>query len=289
MNCKGIIIATAIVVIIRIIAIVTCEIKVGFKTIYMNLQPNAFDDQYMGCEEDMMKKAEELLAKERKVDAQLNDVWEKAEKRRENLNFNKRPIEKPFEIAVIAYTDPDSKAKIPFYSKFNENVRTCCSSTDDYMKSFHFKAFHFYLTRAIQKLGGKCIPVYRGIKHKVYPDKKREMRFGQFTSSSKNINVARDYSKSSGTLFHFTTCLGAHTEHLSYNKSEGEVLVPPYEVFNISSFEANGLNTIHLQNKATCSNFNCAYLRGKTKNKCPSNSGKKSLHTSPSPIRALTQ
>ncbi|XP_068920770.1 ecto-ADP-ribosyltransferase 5-like isoform X2 [Petaurus breviceps papuanus] len=293
MNYKRIaIITTAIVVIIGIIALVTYELTVGFKKIYMSLEPNAFDDQYMGCEMDMMEKAEELLAEERKVDTHLNNVWEKAEERWKTLSLNRteRSIKKPFEIAVIAYTD----FKIPFYRKFNDKVRTCCSSTEDYMKSFHFKAFHFYLTRAIQLLGGKCIPVYRGITRKIYPDRTREMRFGQFASSSKNIKVARDYAKGSGTLYIFTACTGASIQHLSYNKSEEEVLIPPYQVFRVSAFESNvsGLSTVHLDNKATCSNYNCAYMGGEKKDNCTSNSAPGNIlawpgHLTPLPLFGL--
>ncbi|XP_078013111.1 ecto-ADP-ribosyltransferase 5-like isoform X2 [Phascolarctos cinereus] len=275
MNCKWKIIITTVIVvmIIGIIGLVIYELKVGFKKIYMSLEPNAFDDQYMGCEMDMMKKAKELLAEERKIDPQLNDVWEKAEKTRKNLplDLNGKSIGEPFEISVIAYTDYE----IPFYRKFNNKVRTCCTSKDDYMKSFQFKAFHFYLTRAIQLLGGVCTPVYRGINLKIYPDQTREMRFGQFASSSKDINVARHYAKGSGTLYTFTTCLGASIQHLSYNKSEKEVLIPPYQVFSVSAFESNirGLSTVHLEDKTTYSNFNCAYLEGEKKDSSTSNSG----------------
>ncbi|XP_043853305.1 ecto-ADP-ribosyltransferase 5-like [Dromiciops gliroides] len=261
-----------IFIIVMIIGLVTYELKLGFKRNYMSLEPNAFDDQYLGCERDMMKNAKELLAKERKVDPQLNDVWEEAEKRWKSLHpdINEKRIEKHFEIAVIAYTD----YKIPFYRKFNDMVRTCCTSRDDYMKNFHFKAFHFYLTRAIQLLGGECVPVYRGISLKFYPDKTREMRFGQFASSSKDITVARNYAKGSGTLYTFTTCLGASIQHLSYNESEKEVLIPPYQVFGVSTFESTyfGLNTVSLENKTTCSNFNCTYIGGEKKTTCLSNS-----------------
>ncbi|XP_036602819.1 ecto-ADP-ribosyltransferase 5-like [Trichosurus vulpecula] len=291
MNRKWIIIITAIVVMVGIIGLVTYEIKVGFRKIYMTFERNAFDDQYKGCEMDMMNKAKELLAEERKKDTQLNDVWEKAEKKWKSLPLNREErIEEPFEIAVIAYTD----FEIPFYSKFNTMVRTCCASRDDYLKSFHFKAFHFYLTRAIQRLRGPCIPVYRGINRKVYPDQTREIRFGQFTSASKNIKVARDYAKNSGTLFTFTSCFGASIQHLSYNKSEEEVLNPPYQFFKVSTIESSGsgLSTIHLQSETLCSNFNCAYLGGERKDNCPSNSAPANIlawpgHLTPLPLFGL--
>ncbi|XP_074073394.1 ecto-ADP-ribosyltransferase 5-like [Macrotis lagotis] len=267
-KCKIIIF---IIIFITIIALVIYEQKVGFKKLYMSFEHNAFDDQYKGCETEMMTKAKEFLAEERMQDSEFNEVWEKAETRWTTLtsNIKGKRIQKPFEIAVIAYT-----ANSSFYKSFNNKVRTCCSSTEDYKKNFHYKAVHFYLTRAIQNLGEGCTPVSRGISLRFYPDKTKEMRFGQFASSSKNINEAKKFAMGSGTLYNISTCLGASIEHLSYFESQQEVLIPPYEVFNVSDFKSSftGLNNVSLKSITTCSNFNCAFQGEKKRNNCPSNS-----------------
>ncbi|XP_044522065.1 ecto-ADP-ribosyltransferase 5-like [Gracilinanus agilis] len=267
MDLKWKIITIIILITFAIVALVTYELKVGFRKNYMSLELNAFDDQYIGCETEMMKNAEILLANEREKDPQLNDVWKKAEERWNTLqNLNVRHIEKPFAIAVIAYTN----LEIPFYRRFNNAVRTCCKSRNDYMKNFHFKAFHFYLTRAVQRLAGPCMTVHRGISLKFYPGKTSKMRFGQFASSSMDINVAKSFSGDSGTLYSMTTCIGASIQHLSYEASQKEVLIPPYQVFNMTTFESSssGLHTVSLKNLGVCSNFNCAYVKGEKKNIC---------------------
>ncbi|XP_007491100.1 ecto-ADP-ribosyltransferase 5-like [Monodelphis domestica] len=272
MDLKWKIIIIIIFIAFPIIALVTYEVKVGFRKNYMSLETNAFDDQYKGCETEMMKNAEYLLAKEREKDTDLNNVWKEAEKKWNTLlpRFTLRPIDKPFKIAIIAYTN----LEIPFYKKFNNAVRTCCKSRNDYMENFHFKAFHFYLTRAVQSLAAPCKTVYRGTALKFYPDKTGKMRFGQFASSSMDINVAKNFSGDSGTLYNITSCFGASIQHLSYEESQKEVLIPPYQVFSVSTFESSflGLHTVSLKYKDVCSNFNCAYLGGEKKNNCVSES-----------------
>ncbi|XP_043849669.1 ecto-ADP-ribosyltransferase 5-like [Dromiciops gliroides] len=232
--------------------------KVELPENVISLENKAFDDQYVGCEETMKIKAEGLLAQERAKNSNFNKVWEKAEKKWENKSTGKKKMEKPFEVAVIAYTISENK----FYSAFNRAVRECCESREAYIKNFHFKAFHFYLTRAVQILRGPCGHVYRGISVKQYPNGKRKMRFGQFASASLDKDVARRFTRGSGTLYKVNTCEGAPIEYLSVFPNEKEVLIPPYELFSVSnSSDSKGLENIELKSKERKSKFNCAYIR----------------------------
>ncbi|XP_043852726.1 ecto-ADP-ribosyltransferase 5-like [Dromiciops gliroides] len=223
----------------------------------ISFKHNAFDDQYVGCEETMKMWAKELLAQERIMNSDFNKVWEKAENKWRTLSTDKKRMEMLFEIAVIAYTMEEDK----IYPAFNQAVRECCESREAYMNNFHFKAFHFYLTRAIQILRGSCKNVYRGVSVKQYPDGTGKMCFGQFASTSLNKYMARNFIKGSGTFYKVYTCEGANIEHLSVFQYEREVLSPPYEVFTISSFsDSKGIKNVEVKSNGTFSKFNCAYL-----------------------------
>ncbi|XP_007491102.2 ecto-ADP-ribosyltransferase 5-like [Monodelphis domestica] len=227
----------------------------------ISLESNAFGDQYVGCEENMETKAKELLAQERAMNSNFSKVWEKAEIKWEKLSPDKKRMEKLYEVAVIAYTMEEPK----IYPTFNRAVRECCGSLEAYMKDFHFKAFHFYLTRAVKILRkpGFCQKVYRGISVKQLPDGSGEMRFGQFASTSLKQGVALIFTDhGTGTFYDIYTCQGALIQHLSVYPEEKEVLIPPYELFDVASFsESEGLQNVMLKSKRTFSKFNCAYLQ----------------------------
>ncbi|XP_068920773.1 ecto-ADP-ribosyltransferase 5-like [Petaurus breviceps papuanus] len=261
MNCKWItIIITAIVVIIGIIVVVTCVVKVESSGNVISLEDNAFDDQYVGCEKTMEMRAKDLLAQERAINSNFSKVWKNAESKWENMSPKKKRMNMLFEVAIIAYTMEENK----IYPTFNQAVRKCCYSSEDYMNNFHFKALHFYLTRAVQILRTSCTNVYRGISVGMHPDGTGEMRFGQFASTSLEEGAARKFINASGTLYKVYTCEGANIEHLSVFPDEKEVLIPPYEVFSVSRFlDSGGLKNVELHSKRTFSKFNCAYLRGK--------------------------
>ncbi|XP_051843394.1 T-cell ecto-ADP-ribosyltransferase 2-like [Antechinus flavipes] len=224
----------------------------------MSFEHNSFDDQYRGCEKTMNIKAIELLKEERAKNPEFNKVWEKAENHWKNMSPDKKKMDKMFEIAVIAYTLEDYQ----MYQIFNQAVKGCCESLESYVKNFHFKAFHFYLTRAIQTLERSCRKVYRGVKVKVYPDRKGKMRFGQFASASKNVNVAKNFSGNLGTIYYVNTCEGASIEHLSNDPKQEEVLIPPYEEFDVTKFseDAKGITMVHLTSKRKSSKYNCALV-----------------------------
>ncbi|XP_027722040.1 ecto-ADP-ribosyltransferase 5-like isoform X2 [Vombatus ursinus] len=237
--------------------LITSGEKVELPENVISLEYNAFDDQYVGCEETMEMRAKELLAQERAMNPNFNEVWENAEIKWENMSTEKKRMKMLFEVAVIAYTMEKKK----IYPTFNQAVKKCCASREAYMNNFHFKALHFYLTRAVQILKRSCKDVYRGISVKQYPDGTGEMRFGQFASTSLKRRVATEFINGSGTLYKVHTCEGAPIEHLSAYPSEKEVLIPPYEMFNVSRFsDSEGFKNVELKSKRTFSKFNCAYL-----------------------------
>ncbi|XP_012400698.1 T-cell ecto-ADP-ribosyltransferase 1 [Sarcophilus harrisii] len=246
------------IVTVLMFQLITSEESVELQKYPMSFENNSFDDQYMGCEETMNIRAIELLNEERAKNPEFDKVWEKAENHWKNMSPDKKRMDKMFEIAVIAYTMVDYN----MYKIFNQAVKGCCESLESYVKNFHFKAFHFYLTRAIQTLKGPCRNVYRGVNVKMYSLGPGRMRFGQFGSTSLDINVAKGFADNFGTIYYVYTCEGASIEHLSNYPEQKEVLIPPYEEFHVSKFSENskGITAVHLTHKRKSSKYNCALV-----------------------------
>ncbi|XP_028370521.1 T-cell ecto-ADP-ribosyltransferase 2-like [Phyllostomus discolor] len=224
----------------------------------LDMAYNAFDDQYKGCTELMDKKAPQLLEKELEVNKEFKEEWEGAQRRWKEIKLHADPSKQlsDFEgTALVAYT-----GKIA--TDFNKAVR----EFRQYPKNFQFKAFHYYLTRALQLLKtNDCRTVYRGIKIKCQYNEGK-VRFGQFASSSTDINVAKGYIENGkGTLFTIRTCLGVPIKAFAFQPSENEVLIPGYEVFERVS--VNKINEtyeeVSLDNpQKNASNYNCTYSSG---------------------------
>ncbi|XP_059121052.1 T-cell ecto-ADP-ribosyltransferase 2-like [Peromyscus eremicus] len=222
----------------------------------LDMAPNAFDDQYEGCVEDMERKAPQLLQEDFNKNGDLKREWEKSEKLWKEIK-NTMSTPKGFHdfhgMAVVAYTGN-------IHKDFNTAVREFKKNTSN----FHYKAFHYYLTRALQLLSNQsCYSVYRGTRNKFHYSGKGSVRFGQFASSSFDKTVALNiFGGASGTLFIIKTCLGVYIKAFSYYPNEEEVLIPSYEVYHKVTKTASGKgNDIIFLNspQRKKSNFNCFY------------------------------
>ncbi|XP_053871917.1 ecto-ADP-ribosyltransferase 5-like isoform X1 [Malaclemys terrapin pileata] len=227
----------------------------------LSMMDDAFDDQYIGCAEEMDGIAPELLEKEKSMSSVFSRVWENSEQKWE-LVKKKIPLPTGFKDehgrAIIAYTDDD------FHSELNAAVRGAGTSRAHYMASFPFKAFHYYLTRASQLLRGRCDvmykrTVYRGVSASFQHTGSGHIRFGYFASSSFDIGIAKTFG--TDTLFAIHTCFGAEIRAFSRIQEEEEVLIPVHEIFNMSRGQRNNRFVLRSTNR-TCSHFNCAYLGG---------------------------
>ncbi|XP_052012732.1 T-cell ecto-ADP-ribosyltransferase 2-like isoform X2 [Apodemus sylvaticus] len=242
----------------------------------LDMAPNAFDDQYSGCVEEMEKKAPQLLQEDFNMNELLKLEWKKAEKKWNEIKTKSYP--KGFNdyhgIALVAYT-----GKI--HSSFNNAIR----NFKIYHASFHFKAFHYYLTRALQLLSNQgCRLVYRGSDTTFEYKGKGSVRFGHFLSSSLSEKVAFSppFFKGHGTKFFIKTCLGVYIKDFSYIPKEEEVLIPGYEVYQkVTIKKAKEYNEIYLDSpEKKKSNYNCFYS-GSTKTDDISSSEKFGIWISP--------
>lgn len=221
----------------------------------LDLAKNAFDDQYEGCIEQMEIKAPLLLKEELKMNKEFKKQWENAEKlwkKKKNTQEIKEIIPKSFHdfygIALVTYTGSIGKDFNKAVREFRHNPR-----------NFHFKAFHYYLTRALQLLStGKCYTVYRRCHTKFQYSGSGNVRFGQFTSTSLKEEVTRQFGGSSGTLFTIKTCLGVYIKYFSHYPNEEEVLLPGYEVYQQVSKERDRISLG--DPKKGKSNYNCLYV-----------------------------
>ncbi|XP_073525036.1 ecto-ADP-ribosyltransferase 5-like [Phyllobates terribilis] len=246
---------------IREFAVLVCVLHLFHSTqrcgqvLDLNMMPNAFDDQYICCEDKMESEMAKILEEERKYN-QFDEMWKKATKnwKRGTLNLPSS-FKDEYGVAVVLYT---MESPYPIYKQLNGNISIAGRSRDYYMQHFHFKALHFYLTRALQVLSGGCargLTVFRGSTQSYTVSS--ELRFGQFASSSKKRFIAESFGSSS--FFTITTCFGVDIDDLSAFE-EQEVLIPVAETF--SNIKKDG-NSYTLESSGElCSYFNCAYLGG---------------------------
>uniref|UniRef100_A0A8C4HC15 NAD(P)(+)--arginine ADP-ribosyltransferase n=2 Tax=Dicentrarchus labrax TaxID=13489 RepID=A0A8C4HC15_DICLA len=188
--------------------------------IALDMAVNSVDDMNFGCTETMMDKVtKEYFQKERaawQMDTDVNRCIEKNSKAKALTRYH---IE-----AICAYTSDR------VYKSFNEEVRT---KRGDYGSSFQFHSLHFLLTSAIQISNNNyyCQTVYRRTRVEFTGEVNQIIRFGQFASSSLKTNLVNFGKK---TCFKIETCSGAFLGNYSVFSHEAEVLIPPYEMFNIT-------------------------------------------------------
>ncbi|KAG8453185.1 hypothetical protein GDO86_004848 [Hymenochirus boettgeri] len=201
---------------------------------------------------------EDLLEME-KSNEEFGSAWEMATDKWEKV---KRFISLPkgfrdeHGIALLTFTNQYPQEN-PINQQLNSNMSVAGISRDRYMKDFHFKALHFYLTRALQLLKPNCDTkdvTFRGSfsNYKV----STVFRFGRFTSTSMKREEAEKFGNNS--FFFIETCYGAKIKDFSFYPKEEEILIPFAEKFK---YVTKLKSTYILQSIGQqCSYFNCAYL-----------------------------
>ncbi|KAM7071321.1 NAD(P)(+)--arginine ADP-ribosyltransferase 2-like [Acridotheres tristis] len=198
--------------------------------------------------------------------------------------------------ALLAYTAP-----LPLHRDFNAAVRWAGRSGRDYRDHFHFKTLHFLLSRGLAALraarGPRCHRVFRGVRGLRFQARPgRAVRFGHFASASarnesswafgSDTAFQKRSSRRDGTgwgtereigLYTQTaglprndigcpkvcTCHGASIREFSFFPHEDEVLIPPFETFNVTKVIPKGDKVeIHLDSTGTYSKYNCEWVTG---------------------------
>ncbi|XP_076585260.1 erythroblast NAD(P)(+)--arginine ADP-ribosyltransferase-like [Chaetodon auriga] len=200
----------------------------------LSMAEDSVDDMYFGCDDAMMETVKYKYFEEEKNMNPFVDAWSEAEKcaKRKLKHRKDMALTKDHLQAICVYTADK------MYKMFNDAVRTQRSL---YRSSFKFHSLHFLLTSAIQILNNNyyCHNTYRRTNVKFTGKVNQIIRFGSFTSSSYRADL-RDFGNE--TCFKIKTCSGAFLKKYSYYDDEAEVLIPPYETFNITEIMNGQVN-----------------------------------------------
>ncbi|XP_055037837.2 erythroblast NAD(P)(+)--arginine ADP-ribosyltransferase-like [Misgurnus anguillicaudatus] len=226
----------------------------------LNMEEDSVDDRYDGCIGNMENLVEtKYLPKEIRANiAGFGTVWGNS---KNNISGSKDNLKRNHLIAISVYTD------VIVYRKFNEDVRTGKQKYKN--KTFKWYSLHFWLTRAIQTLKKTqgCKLTFSGTNVKYHVAKNTEIRFGSFASSSLYQNVTTNFGNEScfeiETCFEIKTCHGVDVANYSQFPNQKEVLIPPYETFNVTNIrtgqKGDWCNTVfELKSTGIKSNLNCA-------------------------------
>ncbi|XP_033620079.1 GPI-linked NAD(P)(+)--arginine ADP-ribosyltransferase 1 isoform X2 [Fukomys damarensis] len=213
----------------------------------------SFDDQYAGCVTAMTAALAELNDTEFQANKVYAEGWALASSQWQERQAwgpewglsATRPSPPPpgfrdeHGVALLAYT-----ANSPLHKEFNAAVREAGRSRAHYLQHFSFKTLHFLLTEALQLLGT-----------------------GQRPPRCLQNVAAQQFGED--TFFGIWTCLGAPIRGYSFFPGEEEVLIPPFETFQVinASRPAQGPARIYLRALGKRSLYNCEYIKDK---KCKS-------------------
>ncbi|XP_057582624.1 ecto-ADP-ribosyltransferase 3 [Hippopotamus amphibius kiboko] len=242
----------------------------------LDMADNAFDDEYLKCTDRMeIKYVPQLLKEEKASFRLLEDVWENAKAKweaRKTQFFLPVSFKDNHGIALMAYIS-EAQEQTSFYRLFSEAVKMAGQSRKDYIYGFQFKAFHFYLTKALQLLRRSCENSYKNVVYSVRQTTSftfgelNQVRFGHFTLA---YSVKPQAANDQDVLLTINTCFGIAVEKFFDKESERIILIPLNEVFHVSQ-DGAGNNLILQSTNKTCSHYECAFLGGLKTENCVEN------------------
>ncbi|NWR39341.1 NARE ribosyltransferase, partial [Tachuris rubrigastra] len=245
-----------------VLVLLAVTLATGIKEVALDMAPNAFDDQYQDCSNEIVEELLALNSSEFAPNSNYSKAWDDA-----TIKWHRHPSLgslrwKEEAIALLAYT-----LETDLYKEFNRAVPVAGRSRQEYLDKFHFKVVHFLLTEALDDLRDaqthpRCLHVYRGVQGIRFTAKPGDtVCFGQFASASLSRKEAKRFG--TDTFFELYTCHGAAIQNFSFMSWEEEVLIPPFETFNVTSVTRQGAKThIQLHSHGVHSNYNCAWIRG---------------------------
>lgn len=245
----------------------------------LDMAPTSFDDQYAGCAAAMTAALPDLNRTEFQANKVYADSWVLASNQWQErkawgpewgLNHTRMSSLPPgfrdeHGVALLAYT-----ANTPLHKEFNAALREAGRTRVHYLQHFSFKTFHFLLTEALQLLSRaqrspQCRQVFRGVQGLRFQPAGPgvTIRLGGFASASLKNATAQHFGEE--TFFGIWTCLGVPIKGYSFFPEEEEVLIPPFETFQVinSSRPAQGPTRIYLRALGKHSMYNCEYIKDK--------------------------
>ncbi|XP_068121842.1 erythroblast NAD(P)(+)--arginine ADP-ribosyltransferase-like [Hyperolius riggenbachi] len=244
------------------------SIQMSHQEVVLDMMPDTFDDQYIGCA-DKMEAAMPKILEEEMNDDQFAAMWNISGQEWNRTRFNvSKDFKDEYGIALLLYT---MESPYLIYKQLNGNISIAGQSRDYYMDHFHLKALHFYLTRALQVLRRGCgnlTQVYRGTRIGSV-NVTNEMRFDGFVSSYSSMGKAAGFGLQ--PYFFISTCYGVDISELLLN-GESEFLIPIGETFTKVS-QSGTAYKVESTGKL-CSFYNCAYFKDKKRSRPVCNSAR---------------
>lgn len=198
-------------------------------TIPLDMETESIDDMFAGCRSEMAALIDQIGVFEWHANKQFSEAWayiEKQAKRPAHTHFRDDHTK-----VLYMYTFWNLKN---FREKFDQTVKALKRGYSTYGFRFHY--LYFYLTDAIQMLRGNqtwCRTTYfRTNKHFSEGVINKEIRLGSFTLAASSNRSHLSSGKIS--CFEIYTCFGADISYYSAIREDGQVLIPPYEVFKVT-------------------------------------------------------
>lgn len=232
----------------------------------LDMAPNAIDDMYNGCKDEMKTKVEkEFLPNEKNTNSQFKQAWEEAEQVYNTKWKRETVMAKEQFMAIYVY----NFGKRQIYQEIKKAVQT---QHCNYKTTFNYHSVTFFLTDALQNLNargaekGRCFVAYHRVDQYFSQNVLgKEIRFGYFTSTTLRGYSAKE-RKGSKSCFKIETCYGADIS--MFGNVDTEALIPPYEVFNVTGIrhrcQQPSLDcevVYELKSTHALSNLNCALFR----------------------------
>ncbi|XP_016091414.1 GPI-linked NAD(P)(+)--arginine ADP-ribosyltransferase 1-like [Sinocyclocheilus grahami] len=226
----------------------------------LDMAQNSVDDNYDGCTKEMANLVKTKYL-EKEMQSNFANAWKHAEKNYKPPGDN---LTKNHSIAIYVYTN----SKFEIYKDFNNAVHNEKKKYQN--KKFTWYSLHFLLTDAVQilkKTQKGCMLTYHGTNVNFNESVlNKEVRFGSFASSSFNHTKTKFFGNKS--CFVIYTCKGANLTKYSKHDKEEEVLIPPYETFQVTAVKTrkqqNDLwcDTVYtLKSSGNRSDLNCALFK----------------------------
>lgn len=258
-----------------LLAAVTLVDLFQVKAEVLDMAENSFDDEYQKCSNRMEGKYVPQLFREEKASSDLLEtVWDNAEILWEARKAKISPpmnFKDPYGITLLAFVT-EAREQTYFYHAFTRAVKMAGQSRRDYIYNFPFKAFHFYLVRALQLLRRPCEDSYKDVVYLTSQDISftfggpNQARLGNFTLAY----PAKPPTANQQPVLTIHTCFGVSVERFLDKANERVVLIPLSEVFHVSRAGTGNDLILESINK-TCSYYECAFLGGLKTENCIAN------------------
>ncbi|XP_074937967.1 erythroblast NAD(P)(+)--arginine ADP-ribosyltransferase-like [Phalacrocorax aristotelis] len=212
------------------------------KELALDMAPNSFDDQYRGCSHMMEEEVLEINCTNFANNSVYAEAWtQAATERRSRQSCIPRMLVLWPEQAVAWCRGP-----CWVYAWMQPWDRASCRVSLRRKRSIGFAARH-----------------------------NQTICFGHFTSASLRNESTLPFGRD--TFFSVETCYGVPIRDFSFFPEEEEVLIPPFEHFEVTDVAHDGDRAlIHLRSQDVLSTYNCELVKGGTRFKswpCAFNAG----------------